>query len=190
MNYADEIKHRVSMIEMLQHYGIETNRSNFCRCPFHQERSASFKAYPGTRGFYCFGCHESGSVIDFVMKFFGLSFGDAIKKINEDFSLGLPIGEKIDRRKQLEMNRQAFIRKREMNAQKQKAQELENAYWTAFDEWKRLDTNKIRYEPETQTEPLHPLFVEALKNISGAEYRLECAEIERYEHERRNSRDS
>ena len=102
MNFADEIKQSVSMIEMLQYYGIEINRSNFCRCPFHQEKSASFKAYPGLRGFYCYGCHESGSVIYFVMKFFGLSFGDAIKKINEDFSLGLPIGEKLDRRKKLE----------------------------------------------------------------------------------------
>ena len=190
MNFADEIKQSVSMIEMLQHYGIETNRSNFCRCPFHQEKSASFKAYPGTRGFYCYGCNESGSVIDFVMKFFGLSFGDAIKKINEDFSLGLPIGEKLDRRKQLEINRQAFLRKREMNAQKQKAQELENAYWTTFDEWKRLDDNKRNYAPKTPSEPLHPLFVEALKNIAGAEYNLSCVEIARYEYEKRNSHDS
>ena len=178
------------MIEMLQHYGIETNRSNFCRCPFHSERSASFKAYPGQRGYYCFGCGAHGSVIDFVMRFFGLSFGDSIKKINEDFSLGLPIGKKLDRRKQLEMNRQAFIRKREMNAKKAEQERLENAYWAAFEEWKRLDTNKIRYAPETPVEPLHPLFVEALKNISGAEYRLECAEIARYEYEKRDSHDS
>ena len=190
MNFADEIKQRVSMIEMLQHYGIETNRSNFCRCPFHQEKSASFKAYPGTRGFYCYGCHESGSVIDFVIKFFGLSFGDAIKKINEDFSLGLPIGEKLDRRKQLEMQKQAFLRKREMNARKAKQEELEKAYWAAFDEWKRLDDNKRNYAPKTPTEPLHPLFVEALKNIAGAEHNLSCAEIARYEYEKRDSRDS
>ncbi len=190
MNFADEIKQRVSMIEMLRYYGIETNRSNFCRCPFHQEKSASFKAYPGTRGFYCFGCHENGSVIDFVMKFFGLSFSDAIKKINDDFLLGLPIGEKLDRRKQLEMQRQAFLRKREMNVQKQKEQELDKTYWTAFEEWKRLDNNKRNYAPKTLSEPLHPLFVEAMQNISGAEYRLECAEIERYEYERRNSSNS
>ena len=114
MNFADEIKQRVSMIEMLQHYGIETNRSNFCRCPFHNEKSASFKAYPGSRGFYCYGCNESGSVIDFAMKVFGLSFGDAIKKINEDFSLGLPIGEKLDRRTQLEINKAAFELKRKI----------------------------------------------------------------------------
>ena len=82
------------------------------------------------------------------------------------------------------------MRKRAVDAEKAEQERLDNAYWTAFDEWKRLDTNKIRYAPETQTEPLHPLFIDALKNISGAEYRLECAEIARYEHERRNSRDS
>lgn len=186
MNFADEIKRRISMIEMLQYYGIETNRSGFCKCPFHSERSASFKAYPGTRGFYCFGCGAHGSVIDFVMMYFELSFKDALVKINEDFSLCLPIGEKLDRRKQLEMSRQAFLRKREMNARKAEQEMLENAYWAAFDAWKRLDDNKRNYAPKTPSEPFHPLFVEALKNIAGAEYNLSCAEIARYEYEKRN----
>ena len=88
------------------------------------------------------------------------------------------------------MQRQAFMRKREMNAQKQKEQELNKTYWTAFEEWKRLDYNKRNYAPKTLSEPLHPLFVEAMQNISGAEYRLECAEIERYEYERRNGSNS
>lgn len=190
MDYASEIKSMVTMPEMMRHYGFELDRSGFCKCPLHSEKSGSFKAYPGNRGFSCFGCGAHGSVIDFVMLYFGLSFKDALAKINEDFSLGLPIGEKLDRRKQLEMNRQAFIRKREMNAKKAEQEMLENDYLAAFEEWKRLDTNKRKYAPETQTEPLHPLFVEALKNISGAEYRLECAEIARYEHERRNSGNS
>lgn len=190
MNYADEIKQRVSMIEILKYYGIETNGSNFCRCPFHHEKSASFKAYPGTRGFYCFGCNESGSVIDFVMRYFGLDFQSAISKLNDDFNLGLPIGKKIDRRTQLEMNKSAFERKRKIEAEKKRREQIENAYWTAFDEWKRLDDNKRNYAPKSPTEPLHPLFVEALKNIDGAEYNLSCAEIARYEYEKRNSRDS
>ena len=190
IDYAEKIKSIVSMPEMMEHYGFSLNKSGFCKCPFHSERSASFKAYPGQRGYYCFGCGAHGSVIDFVMLHWGLSFKDALAKINMDFSLGLPIGEKLDRRKQLEMNRQAFMRKRAVDAEKAEQERLENEYWTAFDEWKRLDENKRKYAPETQTEPLNPLFVEALKNISGAEYRLECAEIARYEHERRNSRDS
>ena len=190
MDYASEIKSMVSMPEMMKHYGFELDRSGFCKCPLHGEKTGSFKAYSGNRGFYCFGCGAHGSVIDFVMRFFGISFGDSIKKINEDFSLGLPIGEKLDRRKQLEMNRQAFMRKRAVEAEKAEQERLDNAYWTAFDEWKRLDDNKRNFAPKTPTEPLQPLFVEALKNISGAEYRLECAEIARCEHERRNSSDS
>ena len=190
MDYAREIKSRLTMPEMMLHYGFELDRAGFCKCPLHSEKSGSFKAYPGDRGFSCFGCGAHGSVIDFVMLYFGLSFKDALVKINEDFSLGLPIGKKLDRRKQLEMNKSAFERKRKIEAEKKRREQIENAYWTAFDEWKRLDDNKRNYAPKTPSEPLHPLFVEALKNIAGAEYNLSCAEIARYEYEKRNSHDS
>ena len=185
MDYAREIKSRLTMPEMMLHYGFELDRSGFCKCPLHSEKSGSFKAYPGDRGFSCFGCGAHGSVIDFVMLYFGLSFKDALVKINEDFSLGLPIGEKLDRRKQLEMNKSAFERKRKIEAEKKRREQIENDYWTAFDEWKRLDDNKRNYAPKTPTDPIHPLFVEALKNIAGAEYNLSCAEIARYEYEKR-----
>lgn len=188
--HTDVIKSRISMIDICKTYGFNIQRGNFICCPFHNEKTPSLKLYDGNRGFYCFGCGEHGSVIDFVMRYFGLDFKSAISKLNDDFCLGLPIGQRIDHRKQLEMERLAFQRRQKAKQEEAERQQIEDAYWAAFDEWKRLDTNKIRYAPETPIEPLHPLFVEALKNISGAEYRLECAEIERYEHERRNSRDS
>ena len=190
MDLANEIRSRLDTQEVFEYYGLRPNRSGFVCCFSHNERTPSMKVYKGDGGYHCFGCGAHGSVIDFVMQYFGLSFRDSIKKLNEDFSLGLPIGEKLDRRKQLEMQKQAFLRKREMNERKAKQEELDKAYWTAFDEWKRLDDNKRNYAPKTPTEPLHPLFVEALKNIDGAEYNLSCAEIARYEYEKRNSRDS
>ena len=190
MDYAREIKSRLTMPEMMLHYGFELDRAGFCKCPLHSEKSGSFKAYPGDRGFSCFGCGAHGSVIDFVMLYFGLSFKDALVKINEDFSIGLPIGEKLDRRKQLEMNKSAFERKRKIEAEKKRREQIENDYWAAFDEWKRLDDNRRNYAPKSPTDPIHPLFVEALKNIDGAEYNLSCAEIARYEYEKRNSHDS
>ena len=190
MDYAREIKSRLTMPEMMLHYGFELDRAGFCKCPLHSEKSGSFKAYPGDRGFSCFGCGAHGSVIDFVMLYFGLSFKDALVKINEDFSLGLPIGEKLDRRKQLEINKASFERKRKIESEKKRREQIENDYWAAFDEWKRLDDNRRNYAPKSPTEPLHPLFVEALKNIAGAEYNLSCAEIARYEYEKRNSHDS
>lgn len=124
------------------------------------------------------------------MQYFSLDFMKAISKLNDDFNLGLPIGKKIDRRTQLEINKAAFERKRKAEQHQKERQKIEDDYWSAFDEWKRLDDNKRNYAPKTPSEPLHPLFVEALKNIASAEYNLSCAEIARYEYENRDSRNS
>ena len=188
MNYANEIKSRLKMQQVLDYYGIERNRANRIRCVLHNGQD--FNCGIKDHYIHCFVCGQSADVIKFVQVYFGLDFQSAISKLNDDFRLGLPIGKKIDRRTQLEMNKAAFERKRKIEAEKKRREQIENAYWTAFDEWKRLDDNRRNYAPKTPTEPLHPLFVEALKNIAGAEYNLSCAEIARYEYEKRNSHDS
>lgn len=86
---AGEIKRLVPMTVAAPFYGVEVGAGGFCRCPFHGERTGSMKVYDGDRGWHCFGCHEGGSVIDFVMKLFGLSFVDAQKRLDADFRLGL-----------------------------------------------------------------------------------------------------
>ena len=188
MNYADEIKSRLKMPEVLDYYGIERNRANRIRCVLHNGQD--FNCGIKDHYIHCFVCGQSADVIKFVQVYFDLDFQSAIIKLNDDFRLGLPIGKKIGRRTQLEMNKAAFERKRKIEAEKKRREQIEIDYWEAFDEWKRLDDNKRNYAPKTPTEPLHPLFVEALKNIDGAEYRLECAEIARYEYEKRDSHDS
>ena len=174
------------MPEMMGRYGFELDRSGFCKCPLHGEKTGSFKAYSGNRGFYCFGCGAHGSVIDCVMQYFGLTFQDAIYKINTDFSLGLPIGERISLRQRREMEHRQRERQEERNREQRELERLDGEYWAAFEGWKRLDDNRRNYAPKSPTETLHPLFVEALKNIAGAEYNLSCAEIARYEYEKRN----
>ena len=188
MNYANEIKSRLTMPQILEYYGFTINRAKRIPCPIHNGTDANC----GVKDHYihCFVCGESADAIKFVQVYFGLDFQSAISKLNDDFCLGLPIGQKIDRRKQLEMERLAFQRRQKAKQEESERQQIEDAYWAAFDDWKRLDDNKRNYAPKTPTEPLQPLFVEALKNISGAEYRLECAEIARYEHERRNGSNS
>ena len=185
MDYASEIKSRLTMPQVLQYYGFTINRAKRIPCPLHNGTDANC----GVKEHYihCFVCGESADVIKFTMRHFGLDFQSAISKLNDDFCLGLPIGQRIDRRKQLEMGRIAFERKRKAEQQQKERQQIDDDYWTAFEEWKRLDDNKRNYAPKTPTEPLHPLFVEALKNIAGAEYNLSCAEIARYEYENRNS---
>ena len=177
MDYASEIKSMVSMPEMMEHYGFRLDKSGFCKCPFHSERSASFKAYPGQRGYYCFGCGAHGSVIDFVMLYFGLSFKDALAKINDDFYIGLPIGDRISLRQRRELERQQRERQEERNREQREWERLEGEYWAAFDVWKKYDTNKREYAPKSLSDDFHPLYVEAAKNIDCAAYLLDTAEM-------------
>ena len=186
MNYAEEIKARIPATELLPFYGIEIDRSGFAKCPFHGERTASLKAYPGDRGFCCFGCHASGDVIDFVMKYFGLPFKDAITKINDDFHLGFPIGQKISRQHMLDNARREFLARREREKQMEEKHRIDLDVNSAFDEWKRLDDQTELFAPKKIGDEFSPQFAEALREIDGAAYRLDCAEIERYKHEQRH----
>lgn len=87
-----EVRERLDMDTVARHYGYQPNRAGFIHCPFHPgDRTASLKLYPGSRGWHCFGCNRGGSVIDFVALDLGLAPMDAVRRLNEDFSLGLPV---------------------------------------------------------------------------------------------------
>ncbi|MFW5741185.1 MAG: DNA primase, partial [Myxococcota bacterium] len=58
-------------------------------CPFHKEKTPSFHVNMETGRFYCFGCHEKGSVIDFVMKLEGLEFPEAVRSLAERIGLAI-----------------------------------------------------------------------------------------------------
>lgn len=57
-------------------------------CPFHNEKTPSFCVEPDKGKWYCFGCHEGGNVITFVMKMDGLPFPKAVKKLLHDYLHG------------------------------------------------------------------------------------------------------
>lgn len=88
----EETKSRLTMQDVVQHYGFTPNRAGFIKCPFHTgDRTASLKVYPGGRGFHCFGCNRGGSVVDFTAELFGLSPLDAVRQLDRDFNLHLPL---------------------------------------------------------------------------------------------------
>lgn len=78
---TDEIKARVSLLDLLDDDGLKPRRSgtnHMVCCPFHDERSPSFTIFPDGR-FKCFGCGEYGDVITYVRKTHGIGFFEAVE---------------------------------------------------------------------------------------------------------------
>lgn len=90
-----EAKNAVTLPEVAKAYGYTPNRAGFICCPFHAERTPSCKLYPSS--FYCFGRGAGGDAIDFVKMIFKMDPLEALKKLNADFRLGLPVDRPPDR---------------------------------------------------------------------------------------------
>ncbi len=181
MNYADEIKSRLTAREVFEFYGFSVNRSGFCLSPFSGEKTPSCKIYDGQRGWHDFSSNNGGDIIDFVRLYFGLPFPAACEKLNVDFQLGLPIGKQHSRQEQIEAKRKAEERKKAIADRKKRAESLTKAYDDALTEWIRLDTIKRECAPESPETPFSAAFAYALRNIDGAAYRLAEAEANLYE---------
>ena len=56
-------------------------------CPFHQEKTPSFHVSPSRQYFNCFGCHEKGNAIGFLMKHEQMSYVEAIKWLGNKYGI-------------------------------------------------------------------------------------------------------
>ncbi|MBS7406840.1 MAG: DNA primase, partial [Coriobacteriales bacterium] len=50
-------------------------------CPFHNEKTRSFKIVPGTQLWHCFGCGKGGDVFGYVMEREKLEFPEAVRQL-------------------------------------------------------------------------------------------------------------
>src|SRR5439155_20254731 len=73
----DELKSRVSIKDVLTHYGLMQGATEKptkrgmelrIRCPFHEEKTPSLSLNVDTGRFHCFGCNaKGGDILDFVV---------------------------------------------------------------------------------------------------------------------------
>lgn len=175
-DYAEQIKQAVPFRDAMTLYGVTVNRAGFARCPFHAEKTGSFKAYKDSAK--CYGCGWQGDVLDFTGKLFNLSFRDSMKKLNNDFHLGLTIGEELSEEARKEANRAAYQRRKEQERRKQRHDTLLTAYHSALDEWIRLDTVIRNEAPQTPFDGFTEAYVDAVKRIDRVGYELDVAERE------------
>jgi DNA primase len=64
-----EIKSRLTITEVLNHYGLKANQNNMLCCPFHKDKTPSLQIYPQTNTYCCFSSNckaGTGDVIEFI----------------------------------------------------------------------------------------------------------------------------
>jgi DNA primase len=87
-------------------------------CPFHEEKTPSFTVVPTKEIYHCFGCGESGGIIDFVMKYDHLSFVEAIETLAGESGISVvydqtakPVDKRFERYNQIMTELNNFYQK-------------------------------------------------------------------------------
>lgn len=72
MNWIAEVKAKLNIVDFIRSDGIDLKTDGIDRfsgrCPFHNEKTPSFKVSETYQNYKCFGCGESGDVIAFHAK--------------------------------------------------------------------------------------------------------------------------
>jgi DNA primase len=87
----DRVKDATDIVEIVSGYTDLQQRGQdyWGNCPFHDERTPSFKVNPRDKLYYCFGCEASGDVFRFVEEKEGLSFPEAVESLAERYGVEL-----------------------------------------------------------------------------------------------------
>lgn len=87
----DRVKREVSLNDLLDYYGIDYNIDRrgwqAVRCGFHDDRSPSASVNLDTERFTCHACGISGDVVDIVSEVEGISIGEAIEFLAQEFDV-------------------------------------------------------------------------------------------------------
>lgn len=80
----------LDIVKVIEEEGIPLKREGTswkCCCPFHNEKTPSFVVTPRNNFYHCFGCHEGGGVIDFIMKYKNLEFLEAVEYLAKKYGI-------------------------------------------------------------------------------------------------------
>ncbi|GAV31164.1 DNA primase [Coriobacteriaceae bacterium EMTCatB1] len=79
------VRDATDLVQLVSETAVVKQRGRlwWANCPFHQEKTPSFKVDPATQLWHCFGCGRGGDVFDFVKESQGLEFYEAVRWLAE-----------------------------------------------------------------------------------------------------------
>lgn len=85
LNFS-ELKAKAKGVQIYELLGIPlcNQKQVMTKCPFHEEKTASFCVYFHTNSFYCFGCGKGGDPIAFAQELYGVGFKEAVLRLTSD----------------------------------------------------------------------------------------------------------
>lgn len=140
---TNAIRDSVSMDDVLDVYATSVPRRNHrMPCPIHDGKDPNFSYTP--KGYKCFVCGSSGDVISFVKDKLGLATrGDAMKRLNADLHLNLPLDTALTSAQSAEIER----RRADAEKKRRAMEEWQKRYWRLLDAWIRADKERESTDP-------------------------------------------
>ncbi|HJT42959.1 MAG TPA: DNA primase [Rhizomicrobium sp.] len=88
----EEIRRRTDLVQLVGRRVklVRKGRVMWGCCPFHQEKSPSFKVENERRLYKCFGCGKGGDAFRWLVETEGLSFREAVEKLAGEAGVELP----------------------------------------------------------------------------------------------------
>lgn len=89
---VEKVRERADLVELVAARTGQVRQQGIramARCPFHDEKTASFSIEPAQKLYHCFGCGVSGDVFKFVMELEACDFPEAVERLAERY--GVPI---------------------------------------------------------------------------------------------------
>ncbi|GIX14067.1 MAG: DNA primase [Paracoccaceae bacterium] len=95
--FLDELRGRLSLAQIVARKVNWDRRKSqpgrgiwWACCPFHNEKTPSFKVDDNSGRFYCFGCQAKGDAIGFVMQTENLGFLEAVEALAREAGMTMP----------------------------------------------------------------------------------------------------
>lgn len=90
--FISEVKSKIDL-ELIASEYLDLKKTNgwtgdyTAICPFHKEKTPSFRIVTRKQMFCCYGCGTGGDVFDFIMKIKGFNFIESIEYLAKKLNL-------------------------------------------------------------------------------------------------------